>query len=100
MNDYVYEDDNGIRIRMVKSFLGPCFIIHDTVTNKNVEIMGLQFAAMVQRIITKDKDYGSFPHGGFSITEDVITIHHDDDRDNHEIILTADKLKEIAMVIL
>jgi hypothetical protein len=100
VNDYVYEDDNGIKIRMVKSFLGPCFIINDTITGKNVEIMGLQFAAMVQRTITKDKDYGSFPHGGFNISEDVVTIYHDGDRDNHEVILTINKVKEIALVIL
>jgi hypothetical protein len=100
LKNVVYSDDDGIKVRKVNSFLGACFIIHDTIKGTNVEIMGLQFAAMVKRVISKDQDYGSFPHGGFNITEDSVIIYHDGDRSKHEVVLTIDKLKEITNSIL
>lgn len=76
--------DFKFKTEIINSFLGDCFVITDTSTNKNVEIMKVQ----VNSILRKYKDNcnsGSFPHGGYDIEGEMITIYHDSERDKHEI---------------
>jgi hypothetical protein len=100
MKNIVYQNgENGILIESIPTFLGDCFIIYDTKKNKNVELMAMQFNAMMNRIETKDRDYGSFPHGGFDISDETVTIYHDDNRKKHEVILSIEELTDIGKTI-
>ena len=72
------------KTEVVNSFLGECLIITDTSTNKNVEIMKIQ-ADLILRNYKNNRQYGSFPHGGYEINGEMVTIYHDSERDKHEI---------------
>ena len=72
------------RTEVINSFLGECLIITDTSTNKNIEIMKVQ-ADLILRSYKNNRQYGSFPHGGYEIDGEMITIYHDLKRDKHEI---------------
>jgi hypothetical protein len=92
----IYFDNTGIIVDTVSSFMGACLLIRNQHTGKNIEIMLMQFKAMLNRVKTKDADSGSFPHGGFTVEEDGVTVYHDDDRSKHEISLTVGQLTEIS----
>jgi hypothetical protein len=92
----IYFDKTGIIVDTVPSFMGPCLLIRNQHSGKNVEIMLMQFKAMLNRVKTKDEDSGSFPHGGFTVEDDGVTIFHDGNRTKHEISLTVVQLTEIA----
>lgn len=75
------------------SFLmGGCFIITDTETNKNVEIMAVQ----LKGIISTSKGSSSLPHAGWERDGKHVTIYHDEDRENHEVSFTLKEM-EAAM---
>ena len=82
------------KTEVVNSFLGECLIITDVSTNKNVEIMKIQ-ANLILRSYKNNRQYGSFPHGGYEINEEMITIYHDSERDKHEIEIDIKDLLSI-----
>lgn len=54
------------------------FVITDTSTNKNIELMRVQANSILKRFSIGCMS-GSFPHGNYSILEDVVNIYHDID---------------------
>lgn len=72
------------KTNIINTFLGECLIITDTTTKKSVEVMRVQ-ADSILRNYTNNRCYGSFPHGGYDIEGEMITIYHDSERDKHEI---------------
>ena len=82
------------KTEVINSFLGECLIITDTSTNKNVEIMKIQ-ADLILRSYKNNRQYGSFPHGGYKIDGEMITIYHDSERDKHEIEIDIKDLLSI-----
>lgn len=79
---------------IVDTFLGECLIITDTTTKKNIEMMRIQADAIL-RNYENDRCYGSFPHGGYEIEEEMITIYHDSEREEHEIKINLEDLLDI-----
>ena len=82
------------KTEVINSFLGECLIITDTSTNKNIEIMKIQ-ADLILRSYKNNRQYGSFPHGGYEINEEMVTIYHDSERDKHEIEIDIKDLHDI-----
>ena len=82
------------KTEVVNSFLGECLIITDTSTNKNIEIMKVQ-ADLILRNYINNRCCGSFPHGGYEINKEMITIYHDSERDKHEIKINIRDLQDI-----
>ena len=82
------------KTEVVNSFLGECLIITDTSTNKNIEIMKIQ-ADLILRSYKNNRQYGSFPHGGYEIDGEMITIYHDSERNKHEIEIDIRDLHDI-----
>lgn len=72
------------KTQIINSFLGDCLVVTDTTTNKNVEFMRVQGNSIIRRY-EDNCCGGSFPHGGYDIYGEMITIYHDSDRENHEI---------------
>lgn len=81
-----------LEIKKVSSFMGPCILIKDTETGKNVEIMGVQLTAVFGGRTT-----ATLPHGGYDVEDGVVTIYHDEDREKHEIICTIKELEEAIL---
>ena len=86
--------NSKFRTEVINSFLGECLIITDTSTNKNIEIMKIQ-ADLILRSYKNNRQYGSFPHGGYEINKEMITIYHDSERDKHEIEIDIRDLHDI-----
>lgn len=80
-----------LSLKVVGSFLGNCLIITDNETGKNIEVMALQ----LKGIVNDERSTGSLPHGGWDKEGEKITIHHDDDREQHEVTFTLQELGEL-----
>ena len=81
-----------LSLDIVKSFLGACLIIKDNETGKSAEIMAMQ----LQSFNRSGDTTGSLPHGGIHRDGDNITVHHDEDRENHEVTFTMKEIVELV----
>lgn len=79
-----------LTLKMVPSPIGNCFVITETETGKNVEVMAAQLSGMIKR-----GGDGSLPHGGYSVANSVVSIWHDEDREQHEVSFTYEELDQL-----
>lgn len=82
------------KTRIIKTFMGDCLVITDTSTNKNIELMRVQANSILKRFSIGCMS-GSFPHGNYSILEDVVNLYHDKDTENHDIDISVADLLSI-----